>query len=387
MSNGQHMNLNTGAFMRNGLVFLLGISVLAACALPRSGPSRGEILAGANNGPNDVHIVEVSDTVVAAARSIQSLGFGSDFLNAGAQRADIISRGDVLSVTVWENIDNGLLASVGQKVTLLQEVQVDQEGLIFIPYAGRLLARGKTPEQLRRLITNNLQDQTPDPQVEVRRLAGDGATVSIIGGVGLQGVYPIEASTRRLAPMLAKAGGVIIEPDVAQVRILRSGKVGTIWLQDLYDNTMADVALRAGDKIIVEEDRRSYTALGATGGQAQVNFSRRNLSVLEAIAQVGGLNANLADPKGIFIFRNEPNYIANRVLGRSDLQAQQRMAYVIDLTKPKGMFIARDFNIRDGDTIYTTEAPFVSWQKIMAATLGSVNFAGSVGATSTAFTN
>ena len=326
----------------------------------------------------NVHVVQVNDSIAAAARSVQSLGFNSAFLNAAPLRADRIAPGDVLGVTVWENVDNGLLASVGQKVTLLQEVQVDQRGFIFIPYAGSILAREKTPEELRRIITDKLQDQTPDPQVEVRRLAGDGSTVSLIGGVAAPGVYPIEPSTRRLTAMLAKAGGVIVEADVAQVRIQRRGHTGTIWLQDLYDSDLADVALRAGDRIVVEEDRRSYTALGAAGAQQFVPFTRRDLNVLEALATVGGLNSRLADPKGIFVFRNEPSYVANRVLGRNDILESQRFAYVIDLTTPTGMFVARDFTIRDGDTVYVTEAPFVAWDKIIAATLGTLNAATTV---------
>ncbi len=362
------------------------VLVLAACSLPRSGPSRSEIMAGARQDAG-VHILEVTDQVALAARSVESLGFDSSFLNASAARADRISAGDLLSVTVWENVDNGLLASVGQKVTFISDIQVDQNGQIFVPYAGNLKASGKTPEELRRLVTRNLEGQTPDPQVEVRRLAGDGATVSIIGGIAGQGVYPIEPSTRRLTAMLAKAGGVVIEPDVAQIKIQRQGRTGSIWLQDLYDSQMADVALRAGDRIVVEEDRRSFTALGATGGQTQVPFSSRDLSVIEALAQVGGLNSQLADPKGIFVFREEPSYVANRVLGRTDIVAPQRFAYVVDLTKPNGMFVARDFNIRDGDTIYITEAPFVGWQKILTATIGTVNFAGAAITTAEALNN
>ena len=352
------------------------ILVLSSCALPRSGPSRSEILAGAE-AAKDVHVVAVTDSTAEAAQSIEALGFDSAFLNRAPARADRISAGDVIGVTVWENVDNGLLASVGQKVTFIRDIQVDQNGVIFVPFAGNLKASGKTPEELRLLITRRLEGQTPDPQVEVRRLAGDGSTVSIIGGVAAQGVYPIEPSTRRLTAMLAKAGGVAIEPDVAQIKIQRHGRTGSIWLQDLYDNDMADVALHAGDTIVVEEDRRSFTALGATGGQTRVPFSSKDLSVLEALAQVGGLNSQLADPTGIFVFREEPSYIANRVLGRTDILSPQRFAYIVDLTKPNGMFVARDFNIRDGDTIYTTEAPFVSWQKILNATIGSINFAGS----------
>ena len=53
------------------------------------------------------------------------------------------------------------------------------------------------PEAIRKIITDRLKDQTPDPQVQVRRLAGDGATVSLVGAVGGQGVYPIERPRAR----------------------------------------------------------------------------------------------------------------------------------------------------------------------------------------------
>ena len=130
-------------------------------------------------------------------------------------------------------------------------------------------------------------------------------------------------------------------------------------------------ALRGGDRILVEEDSRAFTALGATGGQSRVPFESQNLSALEAIAQVGGLNSSTADPTGIFIFRNEPAEVANVVMGRDDLQGAQRLVYVLDLTQPNGMFQARDFVIRDSDTIYVTEAPFTQWNKAISALTGS----------------
>ena len=47
--------------------------------------------------------------------------------------------------------------------------------------------------------------------------------------------------------------------------------------------------------------------------------------------------------------------------------------YVLDLTKPDGMFMARDFLIRDGDTVYVTEAPMVQWTKTLNVILAPVN--------------
>jgi polysaccharide biosynthesis/export protein len=167
---------------------------------------------------------------------------------------------------------------------------------------------------------------------------------------------------------------------VAQIKLERGGRTGRIWLQDLYDNPRYDVALRPGDRIIVEEDRRSFTALGASTVQQRVPFNMRDMSAVEAIAAAGGLDGRSADPTGVFIFRQESAPIANRVLGRSDLVGPQRMAYLLDLTRPEGLFSAREFIVRDEDTLYITEAPFASWSRVLAVATTTVSLAGSVAA-------
>lgn len=195
--------------------------------------------------------------------------------------------------------------------------------------------------------------------------------MSLVGAIGGQGVYAIERPTRTLSSMLARAGGVTIEPEIAQVTIIRGSHKGKIWFQDLFNNPEFDIALRGGDRILVEEDTRSFTALGATGTQARVPFETQSLSAVEAIAQVGGLLSASADPTGVFVFRNEPAEIANQVLGRTDLVGAQRLVYVLDLTEPNGMFMARDFVILDQDTLYVTEAPFTQWDKTISSLTGS----------------
>ncbi len=200
-----------------------------------------------------------------------------------------------------------------------------------------------------------------------------------MGAINGQGVYPIERPTRTLSSMIAKAGGVAIKPEVAQIVVKRGNMSERVWLMDLYENPQMDIALRPGDTILVEQDTRSFVSLGATGAQAKVPFETETLSAIEAIATVGGLSTNLADPKGVFVFRNEPEEIARVVLGRDDLIGDQRLIYVLDLTRPNGMFMARDFVVRDGDTVYVTEAPYVQWQKTLAAINGSASAASSIG--------
>ncbi len=359
------------------LTILASVLVLAACGLPRSGPSKSEIMAGAVEKGGDTHVVNVTTAIARAASFQPSWGFSQSFLAAGSIGADEIRPGDVLGLSIWENVDSGLLSRSPVGATQLEQVQVDGEGFIFVPYAGRVRAAGNTPDGLRRIITQKLADQTPDPQVMVTRLAGDGATVSIMGKVSGQGVYPIERPTRTLSAMLAKAGGVAVDPEVAVITVKRGGQSGKIWLRDLYSNSRNDIALRPGDVILVEEDTRNFTALGALGGQTLVPLGSETINAIEAIALVGGLSTNTADPTGVFILRDEPENVASRVLGRQ-VYGTQRMTYVLDLTQPSGLFTAREFLIRDGDTVYVTEAPFVQWQKTLSAITGSAASAAQV---------
>nr|WP_226892782.1 polysaccharide biosynthesis/export family protein [Phycobacter azelaicus] len=360
---------------------MAALTLAASCGLPKVGPNKRQIFAGSVQKQGDAFIVSVNDRVARATAVVPALGFSDSFTSAGRLTSDTIRPGDVLGLTIWENVDDGLLAAEASNATALEEVQVDNAGFIFVPYAGRLRASGNTPEQLREMITEKLEDQTPDPQVQVRRLAGDGATVSLTGAVTGQGIYPIERPTRTLATMLAQAGGVTIQPEIAQVTVIRGTSQGKIWFQDLYDHPELDIALRGGDRILVEEDTRSFTALGATSAQARVPFESQDLSALEAIAQVGGLISTASDPTGVFILRNEPAEIANQVLGRDDLIGAQRLVYVLDLTQPNGLFIARDFVIRDDDTLYVTEAPYAQWTKtisLLVTPLGSLSSAASI---------
>lgn len=367
--------------LSKGVALIAALTLVASCGLPRSGPTKNEIFAGSVMEDGDAFVLLVDDRVNLVAGVTPALGFAAGFRDAGSLGSDTIRAGDVLGLTIWENVRDPLLVPEGQNATVLEEVQVDGSGFIFVPYAGRIRAAGNTPEAIRRIITQKLEEQTPDPQVQVRRLAGDGSTVTVVGAVGAQGVYAIERPTRTLAAMLARAGGVTIQPEIAQVTVVRGSYSGDIWFEDLYDHPGHDIALRAGDRIFVEQDTRSFTALGATGAQSRVAFESQTISAIEAIAQVGGLNTNLADPTGVFVFRNEPEEIANQLVGRSDLVGTQRMIYVLDLTEPNGMFMARDFAIRDGDTVYVTEAPFSQFNKTISAvfgTLGSVSNAASL---------
>ncbi len=373
--------MNTKALISKSLRFPILLSMvlaLGACGLPRSGPSQEEILAGSVENGGSTNIVLVDDRIARAARINNPLGFSRSFLNAGLASVERIRPGDLLTITIWENVENGLLTAPGASSTTLPDISVDELGNIFVPYAGVVRASGRTPEELRLKITQLLERQTPDPQIEVRRKAGNGAAVNVVGGVNKQGVYLIQAASQRLTAMLALAGGVSLDPAGTKITVQRGHESGSVWLRDLYANPENDITLRANDRIIVQKDERYFTVLGATSGQKRIDFASRDPSVVDALSLIGGLDGRIADPKGIFIFRIEPPEIANAVLNTAEFTTPQRVAYVIDLTAEESIFVAQSFQIRDRDTIYVTEAPFVSWSRVLDSVAGTVNTLNSV---------
>jgi polysaccharide export outer membrane protein len=363
---------------RATLVALAALALgLAACTQPRPGPTAAEIFEGSVLRQGNAFIVAVGDTVNRTLNAMpEARGFPDALRRGQVLSGDRIRVGDTITITIFENVPEGLLTSAETRGARLERVQVDSEGFIFVPFAGRIRALGETPEGLRATIARQLDEQTPDPQVYISREVGDGATVSVVGRVGSQGVYPIERSTARLTAMIARAGGVSVPTQSAMITVSRGAHTARVSLDDLIRHPELDLALRGGDRILVEEDQRRFSVLGATGTQTLLSFESPTLSAIEALARVGGLDPARADPTGVFVFRSEPEAVARRLLGRNDLLGDQRMVYVIDLTSPLGMFHARDFQIRDGDTIYVTEASAVAWNRQIATISGALGATG-----------
>jgi polysaccharide export outer membrane protein len=358
------------------------LTALSACGLPRSGPYYSEITDAEQPDGYGFHVLPLSPEITKITRVDEKSGFSVSFMETRAEAPYTLSRGDVLAITVWENIDEGLLNPAGIGATPLPNSQVDEAGRVFVPYVGLVRASGRTINQLRRDIQGQLAQKTLNPQVDVFRVEANGRQVSVQGVVNAPGLYPIEPATTHILPMMARAGGVSIDAEVVRLKLRRGSVQGDIWLQDLYDDPRNDVHLRSGDRIIAERDRRIFTALGAVTGPTSIQFPTRDVSVISALGSVGGLRELTADPTGVFLFREEPVEIAQRLFPGEDVSEPQRVAYIIDLTQPAGLFLARDFMMRDGDTIYVTTAPFVRWLKILSAISPLINTAGSARALS-----
>ena len=76
---------------------------LSACALPRNGPSYSEVTAAAADMQFDVVIVTAA--IAAASRVDERSGFSRAFTEAPIENTATVAPGDILPITVWENVD------------------------------------------------------------------------------------------------------------------------------------------------------------------------------------------------------------------------------------------------------------------------------------------
>ena len=142
--------------VRLGLILGLGLLV-SACQMPRSGPNAAEILSGSVENGGTMHVVLVNDRVADASYVDDTLGFTRAFLNAGVASVSRINPGDLLNITIWENIENGLLVAAGTNSIVLPanpparkskcgaRPAMGQPSAWLAQSGGRAFIRSKTP--------------------------------------------------------------------------------------------------------------------------------------------------------------------------------------------------------------------------------------------------
>ena len=91
-----------------------------------------------------------------------------------------IGIGDQIAVTIWGLPDIFPVTNISADQNLRR---VDANGNIFFPYAGLIVAKGKTQDELRKDLTNRLSKYFNDPQVDVTIARFNSQQVFVLGEV------------------------------------------------------------------------------------------------------------------------------------------------------------------------------------------------------------
>jgi polysaccharide export outer membrane protein len=358
--------------------------LLAGCApfFSSIGPSRRDVEHSAGKRPlPPIQLVEVNEEVTQRLTAQRSRHLFSEVLSSRPDQLQPIGAGDFLAVTIWEATPATLFGSVqisstGMSApslpTTLPEQPVDGEGCITVPFAGRIPAAGKTLPEIAAEIKQRLAKKANQPEVLVLLTRNLSSTVTVVGEVTLSTRVPLTAAHERLLDALAVAAGVKQPVNKTTIQITRGAGVYSLPLETIIQDPKQNVSLQSGDVITALFQPLSFTALGASGKNDEINFETQGISLAQALARSGGLIDSRSNPSGVFLFRLEQRSETASGQGAdaaatptTTAQHLVPVVYRVDLKDPRSLFWIQSFPMRDKDVLYVSNAPVAELQKFL----------------------
>ncbi len=150
---------------------------------------------------------------------------------------------DVLAISVWQNDE------------ISRTVPVRPDGMISLPLLHDVQAAGLTPEQLRDVLKQQLEEYIPHVEVSVIVTKVQSFKVSILGGVTSPARYTFQ-DCATILEALAQAGGLADFAARTRIVVLRKEGETTKCLRFNYDKAITNggeenFALRPGDIVMV----------------------------------------------------------------------------------------------------------------------------------------
>lgn len=355
--------LNGGQRMARIALFSVMIPALVAgCAFPRGAALQNEVLRGTDDVESNVQVIAITRDTLPGIQEWPQVHpeLRHRWTTTGASATSrIIRAGDTVSLSVWDSQPDSLLTTGAQRSVDMQNIPVSSSGLVFIPYVGEVRIASMTAERARREIQQMMTSIVPDGQVQLTVNPGSRNTIDVVTGVARPGRVELPEVSPTILSILAETGGISTSIRNPLVRLNRAGQAYAIPASELFDNPANDIQLRGGDRILVEQDDRSFISLGATGSEQTVYFDREEITALDALSMIGGLSDNRANLMGVMVLREYPESAVSQT-GEAPRKAQ--VIFTFDLSSADGLFAARRFEIEPNDVVLASEsaAPMIA---------------------------
>ena len=283
----------------------------------------------------------------------------------------------MLEVSIWEAapatlfgtapVSSNSIAIATSHATTLPEQPVDDDGFIFVPFAGRIPAAGKSIQSIEGEIVNRLNGKANQPEVMVRMTRNLSSNATVVGEVNVSTRVPLVPGNERLLDALAAAAGVRQPVNKMTIQVTRADNVYSLPLETIIRDPRQNVPLQPGDVVTALFQPYSFTALGATGKNEEINFETQGITLAQALARSGGLIDSRSNARGVFIFRFEPKaalaWPHEPVMTTSE--GMVPAVFRIDLSDPASFFAIQSFPIENRDILYVSNAPITEVQKAL----------------------
>ena len=151
---------------------------------------------------------------------------------------------DILNIFVWKEAD------------LTRDVTVMPDGKITYPLIGEITAQGQTASELKKTITDKLQNFVTAPEVTVIVKESRSQVVYTVGKLTRPGPYPL-APGMTVMQALSAAGGFAEWADTKNIMIIRREGGKEIQLRFNYkeftsgERLEQNIVLKPGDTLVV----------------------------------------------------------------------------------------------------------------------------------------
>lgn len=368
----------------NGPVLAVLGSFLAACAaFPTQGPSSLEVNQhqAASEGGTGYLLIDLNASNISVLEKLGPKALGDSFASIQTRQPTLLfGVGDIVNVTIFEAAAGGLFipseagSRAGNFVTLPSQ-EVDNNGMIQVPFAGLVKASDRSPAQVKADIEDRLRNRAIEPQALVTLQDSRSKLVTVTGEATTPSRFALSRSSDRILDAITRAGGSKWPPYETYVTLQRGGRTSMVYFNRLLNEPRNNVFVQPGDVISLSRLTRSFLALGASGQNGFVNFEAETLTLTQALGRAGGILDSRGDPAQTFLYRLESRRTLEQMGYETTSYPREQVPviYRVNLRDPQGYFLAGKFPVNDKDVLFVSNAQTVELTKFLQLLQLTVN--------------
>ena len=275
-----------------------------------------------------------------------------------------IGPSDVLQVTVWDHPELTIPAGSFREPADSGQ-QVGEDGRMYYPYVGVILAAGMTVGELRVVLTEALSAYIMNPQLDVRVVAYRSQKVYVVGEVNNPGVLPLDDTPLMITDAISLAGGLTENAFNTGVNVSRNGVVHEIDLRALFEfaDASQNLMLKAGDIVNVpDRSQQKVFLMGEVRNPSSVEIINGRLTLAAALGEAGGVNQSTANPSGIYVVRGT--------------NKDSPQIFHLDAQYATGMLLAERFEMQAQDVVFVDTAGVSKWNRVISQLLPTISVLG-----------
>jgi polysaccharide export outer membrane protein len=342
-------------FTAAGLVACLAL--LGGCALA---PGQKMDVDGQGEAGSRVRLEPITPKLIAMENASASKATVPQALLDYRPGRYRVGAGDVLFITVWDHPE--LTAPSGPQQQIYANGRlVRPDGTLYYPYVGNVTVAGLSLDQVREKLSGKLAEYVQQPQVDVNVISFASQRVWLNGAFRETGTQPITVTPLTLAEALGKAQIDATQADLSDLTLQRGGEAYHLDLDAMRHGLYgpADIFLEDGDHIyLAYNDRKQVYLMGEVNQPRALTFKTSDMSLTQALGQVGGLNQSTSKGKAVYVIR-----------GVADLEKAPATVYQLDASSPSALVLADNFKLQPGDVVYVGAAGVTRWNRLLSQLL------------------